>query len=102
MDCPKLHDGIALSTGKKGSITDTRLSAMPAASLERIYTGTNVRTELRRGCSPRRIKVARKLSVIAAKATSLRGAKSRMCVLSTCLNRGKARSRSASPVAISS
>ena len=49
----------------------TRLSVAFSASLERIETGTSVRSELRRGCSPLRTSAARKLSVIAANATSL-------------------------------
>ena len=64
MDCPKLLDGISLVNRQEGQHHHTRLSAMPAASFEDNHTGTNVRTELRRGCSPR-AKWA-DLSVIAA------------------------------------
>ena len=52
-------------------MTETRLSVLSVASLDRTDTGTRVRRELCWGCSPRRISIVRKLSVIAASATSL-------------------------------
>ena len=47
--------GSDFSTGRYGSISDTRLSTLPMSSLERTDTGTSVRSELRCGFSPRPI-----------------------------------------------
>ena len=57
---------------RNGSITETRLSVLLNALADRTDTGTNVRSEFRRGCSQRRPSTTvRKLSVIAASETSL-------------------------------
>nr|WP_281291720.1 hypothetical protein [Mycobacterium helveticum] len=69
--CKRLS-GSGCSTGSEASIADTRVPARFIASGGRTETGTRVRSELRLGVSPRRNSVARKLSVIAASATSLR------------------------------